>query len=447
MREKGQAALIVVFGLGMMGVLAALGFSWFGPKTIIRQKILADSNLAYFAAQSGIEELMIRLRSHHNFGDWWDMSYELDNGAVFYATISGDLDTKIATSTGIYKDYVRRLEIKVASSSAKTSFLFAVQSGDGGFELESGTEIRGMGGRDGNIYSNGDVLGEKKSSGNSGSRVLGDVWAVGKISGLDGDDSGGVYITGDAAANELLRCEVLGDVEGPVPPGSGCSYGGDYEAGEVPESMPMEHVDVDFWKQQAEHSSVWSGDCVVDPKGGVSDCSGSEKKLGSVKIEGNLVIESNSEVVLTGPVWVEGDLTINSNVDVYVDESLGTEGVVVVTDYPSDQVGRGKIETLSNVDFFQTSQGGPAVFVSTNEGENCTADPAISVSSNTSTVVFSAPNGCVFFESNSFVRGVLAKKVYLSNNSVIEYDPRLATVILKTGLGGWAVVSFQETAE
>ncbi len=61
MRRKGQAALIVVFGLGMMGVLAALGFSWFGPKTVIRQKILADSNLAYFAAQSGIEELMIRL--------------------------------------------------------------------------------------------------------------------------------------------------------------------------------------------------------------------------------------------------------------------------------------------------------------------------------------------------------------------------------------------------
>jgi len=34
-----------------------------------------------------------------------------------------------------------------------------------------------------------------------------------------------------------------------------------------------------------------------------------------------------------------------------------------------------------------------------------------------------------------------------SNNSVIEYDPRLATVILKTGLGGWAVTGFQETAE
>jgi len=445
--KKGQAALIVVFGLGMMGVLAALSFSWFGPKTVIRQRALVDSNMAYFAAQSGIEELMIRLRSHHNFGDWWDMSYELDNGAVFYATISGNFDTKIATATGVYKDYVRRLEIRVASSSAKTSFLFAVQSGEGGFELESGTEIRGMNGRDGNIYSNGDVLGEKISSGTSGSKVLGDVWAVGKISGLNNDESGGVYITGNAAANELLRCKVLGDVEGPAPPGSGCSYEGDYEMVEALPPMSTEHVDIDFWKQQAEHSSVWSGDCVVDLKGGASDCSGSEKKLGSVKIEGNLVIESNSVITLTGPVWVEGDLTINSNVDVYVDEGLGSEGVVVVVDYPSDLMVRGKIETLSNVDFFQTSEGGPAVFVSTNEGDNCTADPAINVSSNTSTVVFSAPDGCVFFESNSLVRGVLAEKVHLSNNSVIEYDPRLATVILRTGLGGWAVSSFQETAE
>jgi len=400
--KKGQAALIVVFGLGMMGVLVALSFSWFGPKTVIRQRALVDSNMAYFAAQSGIEELMIRLRSHHDFGERWDMSHELDNGAMFYATISGDLDTKIATATGIYKNYVRRLELRVVSSSAKTSFLFAVQSGEGGFELKSGTEIRGMGGRAGNIYSNGDVLGEKISSGTAGSKVLGDVWAVGKISGLDDDESGGLYITGNAAANELLRCEVLGDVEAPVPPGSGCSYEGDYETVEVPSPMSMEHVDIDFWKQQAEHSSVWSGDCVVDAKGGVSDCSGSEKELGSVKIEGNLVIESNSALTLTGPVWVEGDLTINSNVDVYVGESLGSEGVVVVVDYPSDLIGRGKIETESNVGFFQTSEGGPVVFVSTNEGDNCTADPAVTVASNTSTVVFSAPNGCVFFQSNSF---------------------------------------------
>ena len=96
--KKGQAALIIVFGLGMMGILAALAYSWFGPKTVIRQKTLIDSNKAYYAAQTGIDELMIRLRSHHNFGDEWEMMHELDNGAVVYATISGDLHNKIATA-------------------------------------------------------------------------------------------------------------------------------------------------------------------------------------------------------------------------------------------------------------------------------------------------------------------------------------------------------------
>lgn len=445
MKNKGQAVLIVVFGLGMMAVLSALVFAFFGSKTVMRQTSLIESGKAYYAAQSGIEELMIRLRSHHNFGDEWDMAYQLDNGAVVYATISGDLNTKIATATGIFKDFTRRLEVEVASSSSKTSFLFAVQSGVGGFELEKNTEIRGKWGRQGNVYSNGDILGESLLSGNTGSKVLGDVWAVGKISGLTGDTSGGVYITGNAVANQLLRCAVEGDVEAPVAPTSGCSYKGEYRAAEKPESMPMEAVDIEFWKQQAAQAAIWPGNCVIDKGGGVNDCSGTGKRLGPVKVEGSLTINSGANLTLAGPVWVEGDMTINSNVDIRIDDSLGIEGVVVVVDYPGNRFGRGKILTSSNVDFFETAAGGPAVFVSTNTEDNCQVNPAVKVSSNTSTVVFSAPDGCIYFNANSFVRGVLAKKVHLSGNSAIEYDPRLATVILKTGLGGWAVTNFRET--
>jgi len=443
--HSGQAALIIVFGLGMMGVLMALTFSFFGPRTIIRHKDLTDSLKAYYAAQSGIDELMLRLRSHHNFGDTWDMQYQFESGAVFYATISGDLNTKIATSTGVFQDFTRQIEVKVASSSSKASFLFAVQSGEGGFEFERNTQVKGMNDQPGNVYSNGDILGENWSSGTIGSRILGDAWAVGKISGLAGDDTGGVYIAGNAQANELIRCKVAGNAQSPVSP-TDCSSEGDFNIGDAPQVMPTESLDISFWKQQAE-ASIWSGDCIIDSKAEPSDCSDEEKQLGPVKIEGNLIISSNSDITLKGTVWVEGDLAINSNTDIHIHESLGSEGVVVVVDYPSDRLGRGKIETESNVEFFQTSSGGPVVFVSTNTEDNCLSSPAISVASNTSTVVFSAPDGCIFFRSNSFVRGALAKKIHLSGNSIIEYDPRLATVILKTGLGGWAVTSFKETKE
>jgi len=440
-QSSGQAAMVIVFGLGMMGVLVALGFSAFGPREVLTQKALTDSDKAYYAAQSGIEELMIRLRSHHNFGNEWTMTDELENGAVLHATISGDLSVKIATVTGTFEDYTRRIEIQLASSSSKTSFLFAVQSGTGGFELEKNTEIKGKDGAAGNIYSNGDILGENRSGGTSGSKVFGDVWAVGKISGLDGDGSGGVYVTGNVEVGDAVRCRVLGDVIAPVPPAN-CPYNGEYIVSEAPEPASVETIDIGFWKQQAEQSSVWVGDCVVGGKSG--DCSVPDGKLGSIKIEGDLIVEPGSDFTLTGPVWVEGDVTINSNSEVYVDEALGSEGVVVVVDYPSDTFARGKIETASNVAFYQTSVGGPAVFVSTNTEDNCAAVPAIRVASNTATVVFSAPEGCVYFEANSFVRGVLAKVVHLSNNSSIEYDPRLATVILKTGLGGWAVTGYRE---
>ena len=442
---RGQTALIMVFGLGMIGVMAALAFSGFGSLNLSRSQHLTDSAKAYYAAQSGIDELMLRLRSRHNFGNSWSMSGQLDNGSVFYATISGDLNYKIATATGIFADFTRRLEVEVASSSSKASFLFAVQSGDGGFELEKGTEIRGLNGQPGNVYSNGNLLGESFSSGTTGSKVKGEAWAVGKISGLDGDTTGGVYISGNAAANDLIRCRVDGNVSAPTVPTS-CSYGGSYQAESAPAVMPMEAIDIAFWKQQAAQASTWVGDCVVD-NGGPSDCSGSVKRLGPVKISGNLIINSHVNLTLTGPIWVEGDLEINSNVIIAVADSLGAEGVVIVVDYPSDLLGRGKIATDSHVTFGQTSSGGPAVFVSTNTDTNCTVSPAILVASNTATVVFSAPNGCINFSSNSFVRGVLAKKIHLSNNSVIEYDPRLASVILRTGLGGWAVTGMREPGD
>ena len=213
--------------------------------------------------------------------------------------------------------------------------------------------------------------------------------------------------------------------------------------GEGPAVTPLAAVDVEFWKQQAVQAAVWQGDCVVGGGGG-SDCAGADETLGPVKIGGNLTIESGQQLTIAGPIWVEGDVVIDSNVEIKVADILGSEGVVIVVDYPQDRLSRGKIVTASKVTFVQTAAYGPAVLVSTNMGDNCTADPAVKVSSNTATVVFSAPDGCIWFEANSFVRGVLAKKVHLSGNSQIEYDPRLAYIVLKTGLGGWAVTSYRE---
>ena len=215
---KGQISLIVVFALGMMGIVVGVAVGGFGAGRIIQTQAEADSDKAYYAAQSGIEELMVRLRSHHNFGAEWSLEEALDNGAVYAATISGDLNSKVATATGKWKEFTRKLEVQVASSSSKTSFLFAVQAGEGGFELEKNTTIKGIDNQPGNVYSNGDVLGESLAAGTSGSKILGEVWAVGKISGIKDDSSGGVYITGDAHANQVIRCRVLGSVE------AGCTW-------------------------------------------------------------------------------------------------------------------------------------------------------------------------------------------------------------------------------
>jgi len=75
---------------------------------------------------------------------------------------------------------------------------------------------------------------------------------------------------------------------------------------------------------------------------------------------------------------------------------------------------------------------------------DCASFPAIQAESRTPEVVFVAMNGCIDIESNSVVAGVLGRKVHISANSDIEYDPSLSQAILGSDLGGWRVVSVKE---
>ncbi|KKT34536.1 MAG: hypothetical protein UW23_C0035G0006 [Candidatus Collierbacteria bacterium GW2011_GWA1_44_12] len=440
--SSGQASLVLVLLVGLVAMIVTLSSGTLSVSNVQIEETIHTADSAWYAAWAGVDELMYRLRSGQRFGDTYSVTLTLDNGATVSAQIIGDNTQRTVQSEGFIDGVTKRLEVKVASSSSKASFIFAAQSGEGGFELEGGTLVVGANNTSGNVYSNGSVLGVRASSGIAGSRILGSVWAVGTIGGLASPDTGGVYIQKDARAGSLTACLVNGNVRSPAPP-TNCPYAGNYLSTNPPSPVEMASVDANYWKNKALAGGVWSGDCTVLETDG-TDCTLGTGILGNRQILGNLSVPSGINLTIDGPIWVKGDIDIAQNNTLSTAESAEKDSIVVVASDPDNPLVKGRIVTSSNVQYALNSQGAGLIFISENRGDICEINPAIELTSNTATVVFVAVDGCINIGSNSVISGVLGKKVHLKSNSIVSYDPSLAQAILGTDTGGWSVVSITE---
>ncbi len=434
--HQGQASLILVLILGLVSIMSVLASSSLSVSNVQIEDTITETNQAWYAAWSGIDEIMYRLRAHQDFGASYTVNLTLPNGATVSATITGDNNKKIARSSGFIGGVVKNLEVGIASASGKASFVFAAQSGEGGFELEGNTTVTG------NVYSNGSVLGIKANSGNAGSKIMGSVWAVGDIGGLSSPSTGGVYIQKNAWANHLTACLVGGNVRASSAP-TNCPYSGTYSMSTPPSAATLSSVDADYWKTTAEAGGVWEGDCNIASANG-TDCSAGTRIIGNKKINGNLNVPSGVNLTLSGPIWVKGDMNVSQNNTISTAESMGKNSVMIVTSDSSNPSVKGRMVTSSNVTFARNSQNAGVIVISENTSVDCTNLPAIDMTSNTATVVFVAINGCINVGSNSMLNGILGKKIHIKNNSTIQYDPSLARAIVVPDSGGWNVVNIHE---
>lgn len=440
-KSSGQASLVMVLLIGLVAIATALATSSLTTSNVQIEETIHASDQAWYAAWAGVDEIMYRLRARQNFGGSYSLSFTLDGGATVSATITGDANQKTVVSTGYAAGMVKNIEVVAVTSSTRSSFIFAVQTGQGGLELEGNTLVSGANNSSGNVYSNGDVLGIRATSGTSGSKILGHVWAVGNIGGLTAPDVGGVYIEMNAMANTLTACQVDGSIYAPQP-ASNCPTAGTYNLAPAPLPAPLAAVDVEYWKNQAETGSDWTGSCSIGGGVGV-DCTQGTNRLGNMKILGDLSVPSGTDLTFTGPVWVVGDILVSQNNILYTDESVGTTSVVVIASDPNNPSTKGRIVTSSNATFLRNSFGAGLIFISENPSDICTS-PSIDITSNTATVIFISEDGCINIGSNSAISGILAKKVHVKNNSSIIYDPSLARAIVDPNSGGWAVVSIRE---
>lgn len=188
--------------------------------------------------------------------------------------------------------------------------------------------------------------------------------------------------------------------------------------------MPISDQNILDWKAEAEAGGIISGNYLLD------DDTGS---LGPRKITGNLTVQNNADLTVTGTIWVQGNVIINNNATVRLSSSYGTSEGVIVAD--------GTINIQNNAIF--EGSGSPGSYLMALSTSISTS--AISLQNNGGSVILYAANGTVNLSNNSTAKALNGKYINLSNNAIVIYDSGLANSNFVNGpSGGWDIQSWKE---
>ncbi|MDP2735360.1 MAG: pilus assembly PilX N-terminal domain-containing protein [bacterium] len=378
MRKSQHGFIALSFTLLAVLVLSGIGVSAL-VLTSSQQRLVRNTQQslqAYYGAEAGVEEALLRF-----------MDPERDLPATYALLVGGNI-VEIAHTTGVFnvqyfessgnaKDRIRTARAALGLDPEGTTFAFAAHIGELGLEMESNATVNG------NVYSNGNI------TGGSNTEINGDASAVGTISSPDPDISG----TAEEGASLI-----------PLPP-----------------------FDSAGWAQDANINA--------DPIIGNLVLESGTTELGPRKIQGDLIMDGNAELVVTGPLHVTGDFVMNSNSEVYLEESFGSDGTAIFVE--------GVVQFKSNAEVHATNADpkGYLLIASTSPSEE-----AVLVDSNSELeAAIYAVNGNVVMNSNGEVVALIGNGVILKSNAEINFDLGLIVYTFTSGgTGGYKLIEWKE---
>ncbi len=189
--------------------------------------------------------------------------------------------------------------------------------------------------------------------------------------------------------------------------------------------MPISDQNILDWKDEALAGGTYTGNMTIDS---------TTTSLGPKKIVGNLTVQNNSDLTITGTLWVTGNISFSNNVDIRLSSGYGSGEGAVIAD--------GTITVGNNADFHGSGTAGSYIMALSTS----TSTSAITLGNNAGAVVLYAANGTVSVSNNAGATSVNGYKISLNNNAVITFDSGLINANFVSGpSGGWSVESWQET--
>jgi hypothetical protein len=370
MRPTNRSGQVFIFFLILTSVCLMLIVALLSlqSQTYRTARSLSTAKDLVYLAEAGMDKGFAAFKASSSYtGE----TFTLGNGSITTAVTSGSTaNEKFLTSIATIGTRTKRLKTKLITSPNATavSFNYALQSGADGFDIGGNSTINGS------VYSNGNIVG------NNGSAINGNASAVGSISSK-------IVVSGTKTTS--------------VAP------------------QPLPAFDANFWKQKAQAGGTITGD-YTPPDNSI---------IGPKYIDGNLIIAQQSTITVQGPIYATGMITFGNGPTISVDNSLGTNGVMLVSE--------GAVQFGNSITINSTSQGGDLLIASLG-----TAVDTIKIINNALTIngPLYAPNGGILIGNNAHAVAFSAKKITTGNNAIIDYDSGLASESFTYGPGGtWTI--------
>ncbi len=198
------------------------------------------------------------------------------------------------------------------------------------------------------------------------------------------------------------------------------------------QAFPVSDGNIAEWKQAAEAGGTITGD--FHPAAG-------ETRLGPKKITGNLILDNNQTLILTGTIWVQGYIDVGNGGSIRLDPDYGRNSGIILAD---------KYIQVSNNGVFGGS-GDPDSFLMMVSLANCrggTQTPdcasnnsAVVLYNNVDSTIFYAPDGLIYLNNLVEIKEATGYMLHLSNNAEVDYESGLANALFSNGpSGSWSAV-------
>ena len=405
--HKGFAAILATILILVFSLVVITSASYIAYNNLKFARNNIYSAQAYYAAESGIEDSLLRLSKGMSYASSNSLTVE---GVSATINISGSVGgSRTITVKGDKINRIRKVRAVYSVDSTGFSFYYGVQAGDGGIEMGNNSRIKG------NVFSNGSIIG----SGYIDNSV---------VVAHNGNKIQNVRVGQDALAYTCEDSTITGSLTYVSGGTNNCTVNGSTstQADEIqPADLPIPLSQINDWKQQAATGGIIANDITY---------SGTSNSLGPIQIgtpvnPKNLVITNNARLKITGTIYVTGSIIFSNNSIIELDNNVyGPLGGMVIAD--------GRITTDNNVVLKGSGEAGSyLLIISTNNSINPSA-PAILVSNNAAGAIFYTSNGMIHLNNNMIAREVTGYKIKINNNAIVEYESGLENAIFSSGPGG-----------
>lgn len=383
---SGQILVITIVFLAVILVLSASLFSKvtsfirFGSNSVMHEQ-------AVDLAEAAIDKTLWQL--NQTGGTYTgETNTALGTTGTFTVTVTDKSPgIKTITATGNVQSgnspaEKQTIQVDTSISSDIISFRYAIQVGTGGIVLGQSAQINGT------VYSNAPDGANKSIQGGQSSTITGDAWTVGTIS----------------TPNPIVQ---------------GTKY-----QNQSPSQMPT--INYQEWKDAATTGGTI--DCSLTP----SLCTLSGQgvaAIGNKKYIGDLNIQQQKIVTITGPVYVTGNINLSQSAQLNLDQSFGSNGTVLITD---------GIVSIGQSAGINPTDANPKgyILVVTSSSDNS----AVTISQSGANAIFYALEGGAQMGQSAHATAIIAKSLTLGQTVTLTYDQGLASANFSSGPGGsWAI--------